>query len=142
MTTGSATFVSSNSPNGVPTRVESTSRHALPTCTCRQSCATTTPATVIETSTASGTATSTGIINASKGTATRASPNPNVERIKVARKITAGTAIVVSTISISFGQPRPKRLATAGPFRSIFGVPGVALAPIAGDRCELRTLDG
>src|SRR5487761_1348399 len=55
---------------------------------CRQSCATTTKAMVIETSTAKGAATVRGMRSASNGTANRASPNPNVDRITVARNKT------------------------------------------------------
>jgi hypothetical protein len=54
---------------------------------CRQSCATTMAAMVMETSTASGAATRTGMQNASKGTAIRASPKPNAERMSVAAKM-------------------------------------------------------
>jgi hypothetical protein len=46
---------------------------------------------VIESRTAKGTATSTGMSRASSGTATRASPKPKAERINVATKITANT---------------------------------------------------
>jgi hypothetical protein len=53
------------------------------------------PATVTETRTASGAATSTGMMRASRGTATRASPNPNADRITVAKAITASTGSVV-----------------------------------------------
>jgi len=62
----------------------------------RQSCATTIPATVTETRTASGVATCTGMRNAKSGTATSASPNPKVERIVVATKITASTYKVIA----------------------------------------------
>src|ERR1700710_1125855 len=44
------------------------------------------PATVMEARTATGAATSTGMMRASRGTATRASPNPNADRKNVATK--------------------------------------------------------
>ncbi|WP_242451943.1 hypothetical protein [Rhodanobacter sp. T12-5] len=52
-------------------------------------------ATVTEISTATGAATSTGMIKASNGTAISASPNPNAERTNVARNSTASTPAVV-----------------------------------------------
>ena len=53
-------------------------------CTSRQSCATTTAATVIERSTATGAAILTGRTSASSGTAMSASPNPKADRMRVA----------------------------------------------------------
>ena len=64
MTTGSATVVSRSRPTGMPNIVETTSRPALPRWTSRQSRKRTSPATVTETRTASGAATSTGMISA------------------------------------------------------------------------------
>ena len=84
----------------MPNRVERTSHPALRTWTFRQSWATTIPATVIETRMASGTATSTGMSRASSGTATRASPNPNADRISVARKTTASTGRVAGSANM------------------------------------------
>jgi hypothetical protein len=54
-------------------------------------------ATVIETRTATGAATSTGIRSASRGTATNASPNPKAERMIVARNRTAGVRIAAGS---------------------------------------------
>src|SRR5262245_49291723 len=65
----------------------------------------TTRATVMETRTASGAATSTGMSRASRGTAMSASPNPKAERISVATKITASTQQSVqptAIVSLSF----------------------------------------
>jgi hypothetical protein len=95
LTTGPATVVRSSKPNGMPNMVERTSRPALPRWTSRQSRTRTSPATVTETRTANGAATSTGMISASRGTATSASPNPNADRIRVARKSTASTGSIV-----------------------------------------------
>ena len=50
------------------------------------------PATVIEISVASGTASSTGMSRASSGTAIKASPKPNADRITVATKTIARTS--------------------------------------------------
>ena len=99
LTIGSGTVLRMNSPTGMPKSVENTNQPALPKWTCRQSCATTTAATVMEMSTATGAATSTGRTSASSGTAIRASPNPNAERITVARKNTAGTCAVAQAIA-------------------------------------------
>src|ERR1041385_2797267 len=54
-------------------------------------------ATVIETRTATGAATSTGIRRASSGTATNASPKPKAERMRVARNRTAGARIAAGS---------------------------------------------
>src|SRR5437868_4827051 len=62
---------------------------------CRQSCTITMNATVIETRTATGAAVSTGTVNTSSGTATRASPNPKADRMMVARNKTATTSIAI-----------------------------------------------
>lgn len=84
----------------MPKSVARTSHPALRKCIFFQSCATIIPAIVIDTSTASGAATFSGIKSASNGTATSASPNPNADRIKVAMKTTARTCkVVTSTIS-------------------------------------------
>src|SRR5262249_23982208 len=58
------------------------------------------PATVIESSVASGTATSTGTSRASSGTAIRASPNPKAERTRVATKTTTTTGRIVHSAAI------------------------------------------
>src|SRR4029077_14863334 len=85
----------------MPKRVESTSQPVLRRWILFQSCTTTIPATVIDTSTASGAATSSGMQKASSGTATRASPKPNVDRISVATNTTSKTSPVVTSIVIS-----------------------------------------
>jgi hypothetical protein len=56
---------------------------------------------VIDTSTASGAATLSGRQNASKGTATNASPKPNAERINAAINRMSRTCKVVASIAIS-----------------------------------------
>jgi hypothetical protein len=53
-------------------------------------------------STERGAATSTGIRNASKGTATNDSPNPNADRIKVAKKMTIKTYMVMEMVTTRF----------------------------------------
>ncbi|MDE2491994.1 MAG: hypothetical protein KGM24_14195 [Elusimicrobia bacterium] len=67
----------------------------------------------IEAETAIGTATLTGIIRASRGTASRASPKPKTVRNAAARNMTASTAaIVVAVIAPVPGCPscaRPPR---------------------------------
>ena len=73
----------------MPKSVAPTSHPVLRRWILRQSCATTTAAIVIETSTASGAATFSGIKSASSGTANSASPNPNADRMNVARKTTS-----------------------------------------------------
>src|SRR6185436_12367106 len=100
-------------PNGMPSSVKNTSQAALRRCTCRQSCATTTAATVIETSIATGATTSTGSTNARSGTAMSASPNPSADRTSVAQKSTAATrkvsqltcGMVAIELTASAGQP-------------------------------------
>jgi hypothetical protein len=57
---------------------------------------------VIDTSTASGAATLNGMMKASSGTATRASPKPNAERISVAIKTMNKTSRVVMSIAYSW----------------------------------------
>jgi len=52
-------------------------------------------ATVMETSTAVGAATSMGMTRASRGTAIKASPNPRAERTRVAVKRTRMTGMVI-----------------------------------------------
>src|SRR5579875_2170407 len=59
-----------------------------------QSCTTTMAAMVMDSKTARGAAVCSGIRSASRGTATRASPNPKAERITVAMKMTSSTATV------------------------------------------------
>src|SRR5437660_10954065 len=70
---------------------------------CRQSCSTTTNATVMETRTATGAATSTGTASASRGTAISASPNPKADRMIVARNSTAITSIEI----MHYTAPKP-----------------------------------
>jgi hypothetical protein len=57
---------------------------------------------VIDTSTANGVATSSGMKKASSGTATSASPKPNAERISVAANRMIRTSSVVDPIAVSF----------------------------------------
>jgi hypothetical protein len=59
------------------------------------------PAIVIDTSTASGAATFSGMQKARSGTATRASPKPKADRISVAINTTNKTPRVVTSIVIS-----------------------------------------
>ncbi len=59
------------------------------------------PATVIDTRTASGAATPNGMLKASSGTATSASPNPNADRMSVATNTMIKTCNVVASIVIS-----------------------------------------
>lgn len=58
-------------------------------------------ATVMETSTARGAATFSGMQKASRGTASSASPKPKAERMSVAMKMTDTTWSVVTSIGIS-----------------------------------------
>ena len=60
------------------------------------------PATVIDTRTATGAATFTGITSESNGTAISASPNPKAERITVATKSTASTSTSVESKDMQF----------------------------------------
>ena len=66
LTTDSGTVFKSSRPRGIPNKVESTSQPALRTWTLRQSWITTTTATVMDTSTANGAATWTGIMQREK----------------------------------------------------------------------------
>src|SRR6185437_3040711 len=121
-------LVSNRRPSGMPSKVESTSHAALRKWISRQSCATTTPAMVIDTSTARGAATSSGMKSASNGTATNASPNPNADRIKVAANTTNRTCRVVTSTTSPAGSSSSllysngaQRLDSSGP-SGILGV--------------------
>ena len=102
------------SPSGMPNSVAKTSHPVLRTWISRQSCATTTAAIVIDTSTASGAAIPKGRRSASKGTANSASPNPNADRISVAINTTNSTCRVAASIH-AVGQPRRLRRALSPP---------------------------
>jgi len=88
--------VSRTSPSGIPKIVDNTSHPALRQWMWRQSCATTTAAIVMDTSTAKGAATCIGMKKASRGTAISASPNPNAERITVATNTIRRTSRMVA----------------------------------------------
>src|SRR5581483_10838728 len=85
-----------------PTIVGSTRRTALRAQIFRQSCTTTMNATVMEAITAIGAAIFTGIRSARSGTAINASPNPNDERMRLARNRTPGIRIDAAAEDMSF----------------------------------------
>src|SRR5215471_21466718 len=72
----------------MPRNVGASSQTVLRRWIFRQSWATTTPAMVMDSKTASGAAIWTEVVRASNGTATSASPNPKVDRIMVAKNTT------------------------------------------------------
>ena len=91
-------LVKSQTPSGMPTNVGASSQPVLRMWIFRQSCTTTTAAMTMESRTASGAATSMGMVSASNGTAISASPKPKVERTRVAKNTTSRTcSVVVST---------------------------------------------
>ncbi len=94
-------LVRSSSPSGIPNSVEKTSQPVESRWIFFQSCRTTTAAMVMEMRTVSGAATFTGMKKARSGTAMRASPKPNVDRIRVARKMMARTRMEVRWMRIS-----------------------------------------
>src|SRR3954468_16868239 len=94
LTNDSEMVRSKSKPSGMPIMLESTSHTVIGTCTSLQSCATMMAATVIETSTATGAAVSTGRARARSGTAIKASPKPSAERTNDAQNRTAATCNV------------------------------------------------
>src|ERR1700735_1800693 len=87
-------------PSGIPRKVGPSNHPVARKWTFRQSWTTTMAATVIDRRTATGAAISIGMISASNGTAIRPSPNPNVERIKLAINTTNKTwRVIVSIVS-------------------------------------------
>lgn len=95
----SSVLVNNHKPKGMPNAAKKTSQPALLTWIFCQSCATITPATTIDANTETGTAISMGRYSANRGTATKDSPNPKVDRTNVARKRINTLYIVMKSIA-------------------------------------------
>lgn len=125
---------------GIPAKLASTSHAVLRRWICFQSCATTTAAIVMESNTASGAATFSGMHNASRGTANIASPNPKVERMSVAAPTTSRTYRTMMSMMISGSRESPRIFGQSLSSHATDGK--VALMPNSESGAACALLDG